>query len=160
CKVCTYVTCFDLKLLPGYADDGSVSDTLRESMSSKSRPASPEDRASLIHREILQLLLLILVAVGAFFVTRAIAADNHKMTLRDAAEWYERGERQLDAGHADQAIESFRRATVKHRNDKRYVLALAGALASTRQDEAARSALLALRESSPEDRDINLELAR
>jgi tetratricopeptide (TPR) repeat protein len=82
------------------------------------------------------------------------------MSVRDAAEWYQRGLGQLDAGHADDAIDSFRRATVKHRDEKRYALALARALASTRQYEAARSALLALRESAPEDPDINLQLAR
>jgi tetratricopeptide (TPR) repeat protein len=93
-------------------------------------------------------------------VIRAIAANNREMSLRDAAEWYQRGQRQLEVGNADGAIESFRRATVKNRTDKRYVLALVRALALKHQDDAARSALLGLRESSPEDPDINLQLAR
>jgi hypothetical protein len=62
-------------------------------------------------------------------------------------------------GDADSAIDSFRRATVKNRTEKRYVLALAGALALTHQDEPARNALLAVREAL-EDPDVNLELAR
>jgi tetratricopeptide (TPR) repeat protein len=82
------------------------------------------------------------------------------MSLRDGAEWYQRGQHQLEAGNADDAIESFRRATVKNRMDKRYVLALARGLALKHQDDAARSALVALRESSPEDPEINLQLAR
>jgi tetratricopeptide (TPR) repeat protein len=82
------------------------------------------------------------------------------MSVRDAVEWYRRGLGQLDAGHAEDAIDSFRRATVKYRDEKRYALALARALASTRQYEAARRALLALREAAPEDPDINLQLAR
>src|SRR6202049_1625270 len=128
---------------------------------SSSNPADGTDEPSKrIHREILQRALLIAVAVAAFFITRAIAANNRDMSLRDAAEWYERGQRQLDAGDADAAIDSFRRATVKHRDEKRYVLALARALASTRQYDTARSALLTLRESAPEDPDINLQLAR
>jgi len=45
-------------------------------------------------------------------------------------------------------------------DDKRYVLALAQALALKRDDDAARSALITLRESAPEDPEINLQLAR
>jgi len=129
-------------------------------LNSSNRANNTDERSNLIHREILQLVLLITVAVAAFFVTRAIAANNRDMSLRDAAEWYQRGQRELDAGDADTAIDFFRRATVKSRNEKRYVLALARALASKRQDEAARKALLGLRESAPEDPDINLQLAR
>jgi tetratricopeptide (TPR) repeat protein len=129
-------------------------------LSSPNQAESTEERSNVIHQEILKLVALIAIAAVAFFVTRAIAANNRDMSLRDAAEWYERGQRQLESGDADDAIDSFRRATVKHRGEKRYVLALARALASTRQDDAARSALLALRESAPEDPDINLQLAR
>ena len=119
-----------------------------------------DEQSKHVHREIVQLVVLIAVATAAFVVTRAIAGNNRETNLRDAAEWYQRGERQLDAGDAGRAIDSFRRAAVKNRNEKRYVLALARALASTRQEEAARSALLALRESAPEDPDLNLQLAR
>ena len=121
---------------------------------------SDVQRSALIHREMLQLGVLILVAVAAFFVTRAVAASNRDMSLRDAAEWYRRGQQQIDAGAFDDAVDSFRRATVRNRTDKRYVLALARALALKHDDEAARSALLTLRESAPEDAEINLELAR
>jgi len=118
------------------------------------------ERTALIHREIVQLSVLIFVAIAAFWLTRAVAASNRDMSLRDAAEWYRRGQQAIETGRVDDAIDSLRRATVRDRHDKRYVLALARALALKRDDEAARNALLTLRESSPEDPDINLQLAR
>jgi Flp pilus assembly protein TadD len=118
------------------------------------------ERAALIHREIFQLSVLILVAIGAFLLTRAVAASNREMSLRDAAEWYRHGQQAINAGRVDDAIDSLRRATVKDRSDKRYVLALARALALKQDNDAARSVLITLRESAPEDPDINLQLAR
>jgi tetratricopeptide (TPR) repeat protein len=102
------------------------------------------ERAALIHREVFQLVALILAAVGAFLITRAVAATNREMTLRDAAEWYRRGQQAIDAGRVDEAIDSLSRATIRDRNDKRYLLALAHALTLKRDDEAARAVLLAL----------------
>jgi Flp pilus assembly protein TadD len=122
--------------------------------------SDPVERAALIHREIFQLSVLIAVAVGAFLLTRAVAASNRDMSLRDAAEWYRRGQQAIDGGRVDDAIDSLRRATVKDRSDKRYVLALARALALKGDNDAARSLLITLRESAPEDADINLQLAR
>jgi Tfp pilus assembly protein PilF len=118
------------------------------------------ERAAFIHREILQVCVLMLVAVAAFFVTRAVAANNRDMGLRDAGEWYRRGQRQLQEGRVAAAIEAFRHATVRDRTNKNYVLALARALAGDHEDDAARGVLLTLRESAPEDAEINLELAR
>jgi len=118
------------------------------------------ERTALLHREIVQLSVLILVAMAAFLVTRAVAASNHDMSLRDAAEWYRRGQQALEAGRVDDAIDSLRRATVRDRSDTRYVLAFAQALALKGHDDGARSVLLTLRESAPEDPNINLQLAR
>ena len=132
------------------SDDTSSDDAARDNA----------ERAALIHRELLQLGALILLAVAAFFATRAIAASNKNMSLRDAAEWYRRGQQAMDDGRVSDAIEAFRRSTVRNRADKEYVLALARALARNRDDEAARSLLLTLKESEPEDADIHLELAR
>jgi Flp pilus assembly protein TadD len=132
----------------------------RQQETSLAEPLNGAQRANLIHREIVRLTLLGAVAIVAFFVTRTIAASNREMSLRDAAEWYQRGEAQLASGDVGPAIDSFRRATVKHRWEKKYVLALARALARNRQDQAARGALLALRERAPEDPEVNLQLAR
>ena len=117
-------------------------------------------RAVLIHRELFQLGVLILVAVGAFLLTRTVASNNREMSLRDAEEWYRRGQQALRAGLVDDSIDSFRRATVKNRFDKRYVLALAHGLELKGDIEGARGLLLTLRESAPEDPDVNLQLAR
>lgn len=121
---------------------------------------SADERAALIHREIFQLSALVIIAVAAFFLTRGVAASNREMSLRDAAEWFRRGQQAIQAGRVDEAIDSFRRATIRDRDDKQYLLALAQALALKRDDEGARGVLLRLRESEPEDRDINLQLAR
>jgi tetratricopeptide (TPR) repeat protein len=117
-------------------------------------------RSRAIHREYLQLTVLVAVAVAAFFVTRAVAANNHQMNVRDAAEWYDRGQRRLSSGDVAGAVDAFRRATVKNRNDRPYVLAFARALAANGQHALARSALLSLRETTPEDPEVNLQLAR
>lgn len=128
-------------------------------------PADPPtsdlvERVAFIHHEVFQLGVLILVAIAAFWLTRAVAASNRAMSLRDASEWYGRGQQAVEAGRFDDAIDALRRATVRNPEDRRYVLALAQALALKRDDDAARSVLLTLRESAPEDPDINLQLAR
>jgi Flp pilus assembly protein TadD len=46
------------------------------------------------------------------------------------------------------------------RGDRQYTMALARALVTTHQSDAAERTLLALRESAPEDPEVNLELAR
>ena len=119
-----------------------------------------EERSAFIHQEILKLAVLIALAIAAFFVTRAIAASNRSTAERDASEWYARGERALADGDSPRAVEAFRHASVIKRGDRQYTLALARALVVTHEDDAAERALLGLRESIPEDPDVNLELAR
>ena len=118
------------------------------------------ERSALIHRETVQLSALIALAIVAFLITRAVAASNREMSVRDAAEWFRRGRQAMDAGRVDEAIDSLRRATVRDRGDRQYVLSLAQALALKRDEDGARSVLLTLRESDPEDPDINLQLGR
>jgi tetratricopeptide (TPR) repeat protein len=119
-----------------------------------------EERSAFIHQEILKLAILIALAMVAFFVTRVIAASNRSMTERDAAEWYARGERALAEGDPTHAVEAFRHASVMKRGDRQYTLALARALIVTHENDPAERALLGLRESVPEDPEVNLELAR
>jgi tetratricopeptide (TPR) repeat protein len=124
-------------------------------------PHNPEEQAAaFIHREIYQLAVLVVVAIAAFVVTRAVAASNRDMSLRDAAEWYRRGESAIATGDVDAAVDAFRRASGRNRNNKPYELALARALVREHDNDGARSVLLGLRESTPEDPDVNLELAR
>jgi tetratricopeptide (TPR) repeat protein len=115
---------------------------------------------ALIHREILQIAALILIAVLGFFLTRAVAQNNRQATRRDGAAWYERGQRLISAGRIDEAIVSFRRASARNRDERTYALALAKALERNGDIDAARATLLMLREASPEDITLNLALAR
>src|SRR3954469_14292470 len=119
-----------------------------------------DERAALVHPEVFRLCALIALAVAAFFVTRAVADSNRDMVVRDGAEWFRRGEQAMQAGRLDEAIASLRHATVRNRANKQYVLQLARALALDHDEDGARSVLLALREADPEDRDVNLQLAR
>jgi len=116
--------------------------------------------AAFIHREIVQLLGLIAVVVLAFFATRAIARTERGLVLREAAEWYREGERQLEAGRPAAAVDALQRAVARNRGEKQYALALARAMALAGDRPAARTTLLALREAAPEDIEINLQLAR
>jgi tetratricopeptide (TPR) repeat protein len=118
------------------------------------------ERAAFVHRELVQLVGLIGAAVAGFFLTRAVATNNREMNLRDAAEWYQRGQQALAAGQIDEAIDDLRRAAVRNRTEQRYLLALSRALTRNHDDEAARNVLLTLRESTPEDAEVNLALAR
>ena len=54
---------------------------------------------------------------------------------RDAAKWFHRGRQATQGGHLDQVIDSRRRASGRNRNDKRYLLAPAQALALKLVDE-------------------------
>jgi tetratricopeptide (TPR) repeat protein len=129
-------------------------------MTPVSSPTQSTQRAALIHREVIRLVALVFVAVAAFVVTRAVAMNNRDLSVRNAAEWYRRGERLVDEGRLDDAIDAFRRATVRNRTNRTYLLALSRALVQKRDYDAARNILLTVRESAPEDAEINLDLAR
>jgi tetratricopeptide (TPR) repeat protein len=118
------------------------------------------DSAAPVHNEIARLVFLVLLAIAAFFLTRAIAASNRGLTMRNAAEWYRRGEAYVRAGDIDRAIDAYRRATVRNRDNHAYQLALARALVLHHDYDAARALLLRIRESEPDSPQINLDLAR
>ena len=113
-----------------------------------------------VHREIVALVVLGVVTVLGFVLTRAAAERNRALRLRDAAVWYGAGEDHLVAGRTDLAIRALRRATAINRDDRPYRIALAGALAEDRQDAVAMQVLMGIRESTPEDPDVNVQLAR
>ena len=113
-----------------------------------------------VHRELVILIVLAGVTVAAFLVTRGFAASNQALRLEDGRAWYRLGERALQGGDLDTALAALRRATAKDPDDPRYRLALAHALMTGQQDEAARQLLLRLREQQPEDAETNLQLAR
>jgi tetratricopeptide (TPR) repeat protein len=113
-----------------------------------------------VHREILVLVVLCALVVVGFVLTRAAAGANRALRLGDAAAWYATGEHQLANGETESAIRALRRATAINRDNRAYRLALAAALAADRQDDAARQVLLGVRELTPEDPEVNVQLAR
>jgi tetratricopeptide (TPR) repeat protein len=113
-----------------------------------------------VHREIVLLSLLAGVAVVAFLVTRAIAADDERLRHQQAAAWFEVAQQRLRTGRIDDALVGLRRAVVKDRENRPYRLALTRALVASGRDEEARRMLLDLRDAQPEDPDTNLQLAR
>jgi tetratricopeptide (TPR) repeat protein len=112
------------------------------------------------HRELFQIAVLIALAVGAFWGARAVHAYAERINVSDAAQWYGRGAAALNAGETGGAVEAFRRAVAKNRGERKYALALASALEGNNEPDAAERVLVALRDSSPEDAEINVALAR
>ncbi|MBI4472683.1 MAG: tetratricopeptide repeat protein [Acidobacteria bacterium] len=73
---------------------------------------------------------------------------------------YEAGQRELHEGDVPSAIDLFRNAATNDHDNALYRLALARALARQSNIQEARLTLLQLRESAPENAEINLDLAR
>ncbi len=113
-----------------------------------------------LNRELLLLIALGVIAIGVFAFTKRMAAKEQQLDARIAAIWYDEGERQLSSGKVERAIESFRKATTDALGNRTYTLALATALAAGNHDAEAEQTLLRLRESEPEDAEINLQMAR
>jgi tetratricopeptide (TPR) repeat protein len=89
-----------------------------------------------------------------------MAAKEHQLNQHVAALWFQKGQQQLQVGDTKGAIESFRKATSSDYETRAYGLALANALAAAGDTQEAQYALLRLRESAPEDAEVNLDLAR
>lgn len=111
-------------------------------------------------REIAILALVSVAAVPTYLATRAVAAWNRRTDVRIAGEWYRRGQQQLRDGDTGAATESLRRASVRDRANPKIALALAQVLAAKNRDAEARTALMRLSGTSPNDPEIHLELAR
>ncbi len=124
------------------------------------RTCSSERGFRVVRREIAILILVSVGAVPAYFLTRAVAAWNRQTDARIAGEWYRRGQAELRAGDTSAATESLRRASVRDRGNPKIALALAQVLAAGNRDGEARVALLRMNETSPNDPEVHLELAR
>ena len=105
-------------------------------------------------------MFLSCLAAAAYFCTRVIARTNKGMKEKVAASWFQQGARDLNASRANDAVVAFRRATVNDRTSRVYSLSLARALQMANHDNEARDLLLQIRESIPENPEVNLELAR
>ena len=97
---------------------------------------------------------------GVFVFTRKAAAGEQRLETEIARVWYQRGEQYIGSGDIESAIQSFRKATAGARDNRQYALALAGALAAGNHNTEAQQLLLRLRESDPENAEINIYLAR
>ena len=114
----------------------------------------------ILNNEIVLLAALSAGAVGVFIFTRHMAAHERQLSRKIAAVWFERGVEYMQAGETDKAVASFRSATANVGNDPKYMLALANALAVENYNQQALRLLLRLRDSDPENPDVNLSLAR
>jgi tetratricopeptide (TPR) repeat protein len=112
------------------------------------------------HRDLLLLSVLCITAIGGFIFTRYVAAADKQVEDRVGEIWFQTGEQQLAARQYDRSIESFRKARARDRDKREYVLALATALESANHTDEARQALLHIRETAPENAEVNLSLAR
>ena len=113
-----------------------------------------------VRREILALIVLSLLAISVFLGTRLIAKWEEQRSLADAAAWYARGMSHVDSHQNEEAVTALRRAYAKNRTSRQYAIALAHALSASGLSDDATRVLLTLRDATPEDPEINLELAR
>ncbi|HXW05793.1 MAG TPA: tetratricopeptide repeat protein, partial [Vicinamibacterales bacterium] len=123
-------------------------------------PPGLQWRLRVVHRETVQLAVLVVIAGVAFALTQTVAQSNRELRLRDAGRWYDRAARELQAGRPAGATAALRRAVATNPENHQYQLELARALADSGQDAQALQVLLRLRDRHPEDADVNLELAR
>src|SRR6478735_3519941 len=114
---------------------------------------------TLIHRETRTLVLLVMIAVAAFVVTRAVAHANQARRLRDAQAWFARGQDSLGGVDAASAVRQLRRAAALDPSSLPFRLELARALAADAPAEA-RRVLLDSRAAAPQNADVNLALGR
>ncbi len=109
----------------------------------------------------LSLLVAIALAAGLFFFGTRRFAEAESHAIRSQAErWYQQGAKESSASNVAGAVADFRKALEGNRSDTRYALALAESLERENKGEEARQLLMQLRESYPEDAEINLEVAR
>ncbi len=118
------------------------------------------DLSRLIHREVVLLAVLSVMAAGAFLVTRWAAADNLERRELDAAEWFARGRAALSAGQSAPAVQAFERAASRRPDDWSFASALADALVADGQPASARRVLLQWRQRRQDAPEVNIQLAR
>ncbi len=106
------------------------------------------------------LLFSVVFLVPAFLLTRWLVATYHAYEQGVAAAWYEQGERDRQSGRLAEAVEDYRAALARARDDPRYRLSLAKALEQAGALDAASADLHRLWEDDPGNSVLNLELAR
>lgn len=112
------------------------------------------------HRHIVLLVLLAVATFSVFLFTRIMAARAQGLDARVAAIWHTKGDQRLKAGDIEGAVDAFRKATAAEHFNRQNALSLASVLAVGKHRAEALQTLMRLRESDPEDAQINLYLAR
>jgi len=129
-------------------------------------PSPGPDRAwplGLVQREVVLVIVLAVVAIVLFGMTRSLAEWSAGTDVAAAARAFDEGEALVTAGDLPRGIAALRRAVSRDRLNATYVLALVRALTAAGGAEAAAEArrlLLQLREREPDRPEINFRLAR
>ncbi len=105
---------------------------------------------------ILSLALLVALFLLTGFMTRAFL--HHEEDL--AAEWFQKGQAELDVQHPEAAVEALHNALAYSTDNFAYELKLAQALVAAKRDAEAETYLRTLHESQPGNSPVDLELAR
>ncbi|HKQ85598.1 MAG TPA: tetratricopeptide repeat protein [Candidatus Acidoferrales bacterium] len=106
------------------------------------------------------LSLCALLLIPMFTTTGVIVRLFHEKQASIAAAWEKAGNTNLQAGHAEVAIEDFRNSLLYSPDDSKLQLELAEALAAQGQTDEAENYLFTLRTADPESSMIDLQLAR
>jgi tetratricopeptide (TPR) repeat protein len=114
----------------------------------------------LAQREVALLIVLCLISAATFAGTHRLAAWSRGRRTEAAAQWFARGEQLLRGGASTEGVAALREAVAANRQEPRYTLALASSLADAGQRDEAQRILLQLRQSQPDDVQINYRLAR
>ncbi len=141
----------------------------------------PAGRISLLRSDTFAIATLLLLAVGLFAITHFVTRSFERRQDHLARFWFSKGQGELSAGRAPDAIKSLRTALAYSRENFQYRLRLAQALAGTpanttaavtnpgspkpgagedQQLRQAQAYLRALWEEQPGNGTVNLELAR
>lgn len=103
---------------------------------------------------------IVVLTMASYLATLALKRVVEVQARQDAANWYSDGTVALANGQPVDAVEAFRHAVAKNRDERSYALSLGTALTAAGQLDAAQRILLTLRTAAPEEPAINLELAR
>jgi tetratricopeptide (TPR) repeat protein len=106
------------------------------------------------------LLFCAVLLIALFTVTGFLTRAFHLRQQAIAANWYERGNAALAAGHSRDARDDYRNALIFEPQNTTFQLHLAQALMAYGQPDQSRAYLLNLLTQFPGDGEVNLELAR
>jgi tetratricopeptide (TPR) repeat protein len=121
---------------------------------------TPLPRPPLIQREVALLVILCVIAIALFAGTQRLAAWSRRIAVQTGATWFARGQAADSRGDRETALAAFRKAAAADRRSAPYQLALAHSLAGMGHDDEAEQILLRMRDSEPDDIEVNYRLAR